>query len=74
MWDQYRKTVRGMQTMILLVCIGLYLATHVIAVAAVFFVAMQVSAVLGAMWAYRLRRKIDAASFDAASLTASRRR
>jgi len=74
MWDQYKKTFRGMQAMILLVCVCLYLATQVVAVAAVFFVAMQVSAVLGAVWAYRLRRKIDAAPFNATAVTGLKRR
>jgi hypothetical protein len=74
MWDQYKKTVRGMQAMVLVVTACVFLATHDIGVAGVFFVAMQLSAVLGAMWAYRLRRKFEAASPDSISATRLRRR
>ena len=74
MWDQYKKTFSGMQAMILLVSVGVFLATGYVLVAGVFFVAMQLSAVIGAMWAYRLRRKFEGASPDSISANRLRRR
>ena len=74
MWNQYKKNLGGMQAMILLVSVCVFLATHDIGVAGVFFIAMQLSAVLGAAWAYRLRRKFEAASPDSISVTRLRRR
>jgi hypothetical protein len=59
MWEQYRKTFVGMQAVIFAVTCGMYLAYRQLWVVAVmFFVTMQVSAVVGAMWATRLRRKL----------------
>jgi hypothetical protein len=60
MWQQqYKKTVVGMQiTMWLVACVVL-VRTRVWLVAVVFLAIMQVGAVLGAMWAARLRRRLD---------------
>jgi hypothetical protein len=74
MWDQYKKTFRGMQAMILLVAVCVFLAFHDLAIAAVFFVAMQLASAVGAMWAYRLRRKFEGAAPDSYSATRLRRR
>jgi cobalamin synthase len=74
MWDQYKKTFRGMQAVMLLVSVCVFLATGDALIAGVFFLAMQVSSVVGAMWAYRLRRKFEGASPDSISATRLRRR
>ena len=69
MWQQYKRTLPFMQSTIFLVTVGIYLALHhLLLLAAVFFVAMQLSAVLGAMWAYRLKGKLEGASLHQTSL------
>ncbi len=57
MWqEQYKKTFAGMQIVMVLVT-GVVLArTHLWTVAFGFFVVMQISAVVGAIWATRLKR------------------
>ena len=58
MWDQYRKTALGMQVLIWLVTFGVLIWSRIWGLAAVFLVTMQIGAVLGAMWAVRLRAKV----------------
>ena len=55
MWEHYRKTFMGMQIVIALVTIGVYLLLGQLAQAAVFFLVMQISAVMGAVWAARIK-------------------
>jgi hypothetical protein len=58
MWARYKKTFVAIQTMIAIVTCAVYLATGGrIPQAAVFFTAMQVGSVLGAMWGVRLRAR-----------------
>jgi hypothetical protein len=60
MWLQYKRSFLFIQVLIALITVGVYLnARHLVLVAALFFVAMQVSAVFGAMWATRLKRKLE---------------
>jgi len=47
-----------MQALIWIVAGGLFIYSHVFAVAGIFFVAMQFGAVAGALWGNRLREKI----------------
>ncbi len=62
MWDYYKRTFVMVQVAALLVSALVYTkASHGLVAPLVFFMAMQVSAVFGAMWANRLRRKIQAA-------------
>ena len=62
MWDYYKRTFAAVQVAALLVCYMVYTKTnHALFPPVVFFLSMQVSAVLGALWANRLRRKIQAA-------------
>jgi hypothetical protein len=62
MWAQYKRTFWFMQVLICLVTCGIYLTmNHLVVAAALFFVVMQVSAVVGAMWASRLKRKLEGA-------------
>ena len=62
MWDYYKRTFAAVQLVALL---GVYLAytktNHALLPPVVIFLSMQVSAVFGAMWANRLRRKIQVA-------------
>jgi hypothetical protein len=63
MWDYYKRTFVMVQIAILLVGYLAYSATnHSLVVPIVFFATMQVSALFGAMWANRLRRKIEVMS------------
>src|SRR5664279_2013498 len=59
MWDQYKKTLAGMQTVILLVTLLVFAWSHLWTLAAVFFAVMQTTSALGAMWGYRLKRKLQ---------------
>jgi hypothetical protein len=59
MWGQYRRSAPAIQLLILLVTAFVFWKSLFRWEAAfVFFVAMQLSAVFGAMWAYRLKRKL----------------
>src|SRR5262245_31305373 len=59
MWEQYKKTLVWTQLVILMVSVLVYFAAHrVWQMAALYFVTMQLFAVLGAAWALRLKRKI----------------
>jgi hypothetical protein len=56
MWEQYRKTAVGIQIVIVVVTVAVLLWSRVWVVGGVFFLAMQLSAMLGAGWATRLHR------------------
>jgi hypothetical protein len=56
MWEQYKKTALGMQVVIAIVSVAVLILTRQLAAGALFFVAMQLSAVFGAAWATRLHR------------------
>jgi len=56
MWEQYRKTFRGMQMAIWLAAGAAFFVTHSCFVAAVFFATMQIGAIFGAAWGVRLKR------------------
>ena len=60
MWEQYRRTFFGVQTVIALVAISVYIFFgHQWLHAAAFFAVMQVSAVVGAAWGARLTRMLQ---------------
>jgi hypothetical protein len=60
MWNYYKKTFVAVQLVTGAVSWSVYRSTnHLLAPAAIFFVSMQVSAFFGAMWASRLRRKMQ---------------
>jgi uncharacterized membrane protein YfcA len=61
MWQQqYKRTFGKTQAVIAIVTAGTYLYLgHVVERSAIFFLVMQVSAVVGAMWGVRLKRKVD---------------
>jgi len=61
MWAQYRKTLIPTQIVVLIVCLCMLLLFKapwqgIVAI----FAAMQIGAILGARWAVRLKRKIEA--------------
>jgi hypothetical protein len=59
MWEQYKKTVWSMQALIAAVTCGVLIYSHVIGLAALFFITMQIAAVAGAMWGVRLKQKVE---------------
>jgi hypothetical protein len=60
MWARYKKTFVAIQTAIALVTCAVFLATgRRIPEAAVFFTAMQVGSVLGALWGVRLHARVQ---------------
>jgi hypothetical protein len=61
MWEQYKNTFLRMQIMIAVVTVMIYMKLgHSVVIAAGFLLAMQLGAVVGAMWGTRLKRKIAA--------------
>ncbi len=58
MWKQYRKTFTTMQVFIALVTLAMSIWSRAPALGAVFFVVMQVGALLGAAWGTRLDRRL----------------
>jgi hypothetical protein len=59
MWSYYKRTFVSVQLFAGAICWMVYRATnHQLPPTAVFFISMQVGAVLGAMWANRLRKKV----------------
>lgn len=62
MWEYYKKTFLAVQLFAAVICTMVYRASHSLAPAAVFFLSMQVSGVFGALWANRLRKKVQARS------------
>ncbi len=62
MWDYYKRTFVMVQITALVVSFMVYRSSnHAVLPPLVFFTFMQLSAVFGAMWANRLRRKIRTA-------------
>ena len=58
MWEQYKKTAVATQILILIVCVAMLTLLHVHPFGAlVVFIAMELSAFVGAAWAARLKRK-----------------
>jgi hypothetical protein len=59
MWEQYKKTFLVTQATIWIVALGVTFWSHAWNAGAMFFVVMQMSAIIGAMWATRLKHKIE---------------
>jgi uncharacterized membrane protein YfcA len=59
MIERYKHTFIGTQTIIAAVTLAILYKLQVWQVAAVFFATMQLGAVMGAMWAARLKRKLE---------------
>jgi hypothetical protein len=66
MWDYYKRTFLAVQLAAGVVSWMVYRNTnHSWMPAAVFFLSMQISGVFGAMWANRLRRRVQARTSSA---------
>jgi hypothetical protein len=60
MWEQYKRTFAKTQLVIAVVTGGTYFYMGQLAArSAVFFLMMQMGAVVGAMWGTRLKNKVD---------------
>ena len=59
MWEQYKRTLIGMQLLITGVTALVFVATHFWMHAVVFYLVMQLGSALGSLWGARLRRKIQ---------------
>jgi hypothetical protein len=63
MLDQYKSTFVGMQVVIFLVTVGMFLLLqHDWALCLKFFVTMQVASVMGAVWGQRLKARTRASA------------
>jgi len=63
MWEQYKRTLPFMQSAIAVFTVAIYLTLHhLVLLAALFFAVMQLGAVVGARWAWRLKAKLGSAS------------
>ncbi|HTQ02781.1 MAG TPA: hypothetical protein VMI54_02950 [Polyangiaceae bacterium] len=59
MLERYKRTFFATQACIVCVTVAILIQSHRIFAAAVFFVTMELGAVVGAMWAARLKRRIE---------------
>jgi len=60
MWEHYKKTFKSVQAAIAIATIAIYFGLqHRASVTVVFFLMMQVGSLVGALWANRLRRKMQ---------------
>lgn len=57
-FETYKKTFWRMQVIMVVAAAMIWAVTHSRDLAAVFFVVMQVSSLLGASWATRLKNKV----------------
>lgn len=59
MLERYKRTFFVTQALIATATVAIFLSIHVWQGAAVLFAAMQIGAITGALWAARLKRKIE---------------
>jgi hypothetical protein len=59
--QQYRKTLVSTQVLIGVITLGVLFRTQRLAAALAFFATMQIGALIGALWAVRLKSKIERA-------------
>jgi uncharacterized protein involved in cysteine biosynthesis len=62
MWEQYKRTFWGMQIFICSVTVAIFIWAHLVLLSAIFFLTMQLGALLGAVWAARLKNKLERAA------------
>jgi hypothetical protein len=73
MLEHYKKTFVGTQITIGVITLAVLIRTHRLVAALAFFVTMQLGAILGAMWAVRIKHRIEQARRNkTASLSAAR--
>jgi hypothetical protein len=58
-WHQYKKTWVGTQLLIGVVTAGVLLRSHRLIAALAFFLTMQLGGLIGAMWAIRLKNRVE---------------
>ena len=58
MWEQYRRTFRSMQALMVVVTLVVMSWTRSVPLTVALFVMMQIGAVLGAMWGNQLKQRI----------------
>ena len=58
MWEQYKRTFRSMQALMIVVTLIVMSWTHAWTTALAFFATMQIGAVLGAMWGHQMKQRI----------------
>ena len=58
MWEQYKKPLGAMQTVMAVATLAIFAWSQLWTLAALFFVTMQVSSVIGGLWAQRLSEKL----------------
>jgi hypothetical protein len=58
MWEQYRRTFRSMQALMVVVTLVVMSWTRSVTFTAAFFATMQIGAVFGAMWGHQLKQRI----------------
>jgi hypothetical protein len=58
MLDQYKKTFAPTQAVIAMIAVAVLRLSHSWGLAGLFFLTMQLAAVIGAAWALRLRGKL----------------
>jgi hypothetical protein len=58
MWEQYKRTFRSMQALMIVVTLVVMSWTRTWTYAAAFFAMMQVGAVMGAAWGHQLKNRI----------------
>ena len=59
MLERYRRTFFATQASIAAVTVAVFVQSHRLAAAIAFFATMQLGAVVGALWAARLKRRIQ---------------
>jgi hypothetical protein len=58
MWEQYKKTFWAMQTVMAVAAMAILAWSRFWSLAALFFLTMQASSVVGGLWAHRLSEKL----------------
>jgi hypothetical protein len=59
MLERYKRTLLVTQAVIAVVSLGIFVESRMWEAAVVFFLVMQFGALVGAMWAARLKRRIE---------------
>ena len=57
MWDQYKRTFRSMQALMIVVTLVVMSWTRSTTFTATLYLTMQLGAVLGAMWGHQIRQR-----------------
>jgi hypothetical protein len=58
MWEQYKRTFRSMQALMIVVTLVVMSWTRSMTFTATLFAMMQVGAVVGAMWGHQMKQRV----------------